>query len=346
MSEKRTDIKELGEFGLIDRITSAFSLKQPSSILGVGDDAALVDNTGRQTVLTTDMLLEGIHFDLSYMPLKHLGFKAVAANISDLAAMNAMPGQILVNIGLSNRFSLEATEELYRGIETACEAYNVDLIGGDTTSSRSGLVISVTAIGYVAPDDVVKRSGAQANDIVCVTGDLGAAYIGLQVLEREKQVFLADPNMQPKIDSYQYVVQRQLRPEARMDVIHELRELKLVPTSMIDISDGLASELFHLSKHSGVGFRIYEDKLPIDKETYDTAYEFKLDPTTCALNGGEDYELLFTISQEDYEKVKDHPDIHFIGQATDQSGTVDMVTKGENVVPLRAQGWNHMRDED
>lgn len=346
MSEKRTDIKELGEFGLIDRITSAFKLNQPSSVLGVGDDAALVDNTGRQTVLTTDMLLEGIHFDLSYMPLKHLGFKAVAANISDLAAMNATPGQILVNIGLSNRFSLEATEELYKGIEGACQAYQVDLIGGDTTSSRQGLVISITAIGSVSPDQVVKRSGARPNDILCVTGDLGAAYLGLQVLEREKQVFMADPNMQPKIDDYQYVVQRQLRPEARMDIIHELRELNLIPTSMIDISDGLASELFHLSKHSGTGFRVFEDKLPVDKETYDTAYEFKLDPTTCALNGGEDYELLFTISQEDFEKVKDHRDIHFIGQVTDQQGVIDMVTKGDNIVPLQAQGWNHMRDED
>ncbi len=344
MQEKRTDIKELGEFGLIEHITRSFALQQPSSVLGVGDDAAIVDNTGRQTVLTSDMLLEGVHFDLAYMPLKHLGFKAVAANISDLAAMNALPGQILVNIGLSNRFSVEAVEELYKGIETACQAYKADLAGGDTTSSRSGLVISVTAIGYGIPDQLVRRAGAKPGDILCVTGDLGAAYVGLQVLEREKEVFLTNPGMQPQLSEYQYVVQRQLRPEARMDVIHELRELGLVPTSMIDISDGLASEIIHLSRNSGVGFRIYEDKLPVDKETYDTALEFKLDATTCALNGGEDYELLFTISQEDYEKVKDHPDIHFIGQATDQPEVTDMVTKGENVVELKAQGWNHMRE--
>ena len=345
MSEKRTDIKELGEFGLISRITRNFALNQSSSVLGVGDDAALLDNSGRQTVLTSDMLLEGVHFDLGYMPLKHLGFKAVAVNISDLAAMNALSGQILVNIGLSNRFSVEAVDELYKGIETACKAYNADLVGGDTTSSHSGLVLSVTAVGYGMPDQLVRRSGARPNDILCVTGDLGAAYIGLQVLEREKQVYLTNPDMQPQLENYQYVVQRQLRPEARMDIIHELREKELIPTSMIDISDGLASEIFHLKEQSGVGFRIFEDKLPIDKETYDTAYEFKLDATTCALNGGEDYELLFTISQDDYEKVKDHPDIHFIGQATDVPDVVDMVTKGENIVPLQAQGWNHMRED-
>ncbi len=343
MAEKRTDISELGEFGLIDHITQNFKLEQPSSVLGVGDDAALIDDTGRQTVITSDMLLEGIHFDLSYMPLKHLGFKAVAVNISDLAAMNAFPGQILVNVGLSNRFSVEAVDELYKGIETACQAYKVDLIGGDTTASASGLVISITAIGHVMPDQAVRRSGAKPNDILCVTGDLGAAYMGLQVLEREKQVYLTNPDMQPQLEEFQYIVQRQLRPEARMDIIHELRDKELVPTSMIDISDGLVSEIFHLGKQSGTGFRIYEDKIPLDKETYDTAYQFKLDPTTCALNGGEDYELLFTISQDDYEKVKDHPDIHFIGQATENKDLFDMVTKGENVVPLEAQGWNHLR---
>lgn len=343
MTEKRTDIKELGEFGLIDHITKAFSLTQPSSILGIGDDAALVDNTGRQTVITSDMLLEGIHFDLSYMPLKHLGFKAVAVNISDIASMNAIPGQILVNIGLSNRFSVEAVVELYEGIEAACAAYKVDLIGGDTTSSRSGLVISITAVGYSEPDFAAKRSGASPGDILCVTGDLGAAYIGLQILEREKQVYLANPDMQPKIAEYDYVVQRQLRPNARMDIIHELSEKRLIPTSMIDISDGLASEIFHLSKNSQVGFRIFEDKLPIDKQTYDTALEFNMNPTTCALNGGEDYELLFTIRQEDYEKLKDHPDIHFIGQVTKDAGVNEMVTKGENVIALQAQGWDQFR---
>ncbi len=345
MAEKRTEISELGEFGLIDQLTSSFQALQPSTKLGVGDDAAIIKQ-GENLVVTSDMLIEGVHFDLSYMPLKHLGFKAVAVNISDIAAMNAIPSQILVNIGLSNRFSVEAVSELYEGIRLACDAYLVDLIGGDTNASRSGLIISVTALGFAAESEIVKRSGAGESDILCVTGDLGASYLGLQVLEREKQVYMSNPDMQPKLEGYDYLMQRQLRPEARMDIIHELKGLQILPTSMIDISDGLASEIFHLGTQSGVGFRVYEDKIPIDKVTYDTAYEFKIDATTCALNGGEDYELLFTISQDDYEKIKDHPDIHLIGHAQKATDGFELATKGGNLVPIEAQGWNHMKKEN
>ncbi len=345
MAEKRTEISELGEFGLIDQLTSSFQALQPSTKLGVGDDAAIIKQ-GENLVVTSDMLIEGVHFDLSYMPLKHLGFKAVAVNISDIAAMNAIPSQILVNIGLSNRFSVEAVSELYEGIRLACDAYQVDLIGGDTNASRSGLIISVTALGFAAESEIVKRSGAGESDILCVTGDLGASYLGLQVLEREKQVYMSNPDMQPKLEGYDYLMQRQLRPEARMDIIHELKGLQILPTSMIDISDGLASEIFHLGTQSGVGFRVYEDKIPIDKVTYDTAYEFKIDATTCALNGGEDYELLFTISQDDYEKIKDHPDIHLIGHAQKATDGFELATKGGNLVPIEAQGWNHMKKEN
>lgn len=344
MEEKRTEINKLGEFGLINSIAEKFELTQESSILGIGDDAAIVaPESKKQLVITTDMLLEGVHFDLSYMPLTHLGFKAVAVNVSDIAAMNAIPKQITVNIGLSNRFSVEAVEALYEGIKAACLHYKVDLVGGDTTSSASGLVLSVTAIGEQKSNAIVKRSGAKENDIICVTGDLGAAYIGLNVLEREKQVYLENPNMQPKLDKYEYVVQRQLKPDARMDIIHELADLGLVPSSMIDISDGLASELFHIASKSDVSVAIYEDKLPIDKQTFDTAYEFKIDPTTCALNGGEDYELLFTISQEDYEKIKKHPDIHFIGYIRPKDQGNVMQTKSGNTVPIEAQGWDHLK---
>ncbi|MCA6077918.1 thiamine-phosphate kinase [Fulvivirga sedimenti] len=345
MAEKRTEISELGEFGLIEHLTSSFQTLQPSTVLGVGDDAAIVKQTDNQ-VITSDMLIEGVHFDLSYMPLKHLGFKAIAVNISDIAAMNAIPSQVVVNIGLSNRFSVEAVTELYEGIRLACDAYQVDLIGGDTNASRSGLIISVTAIGFATESEIVKRSGAGESDILCVTGDLGASYLGLQVLEREKQVYMSNPDMQPKLEGYDYLMQRQLRPEARMDIIHELRGLQIVPTSMIDISDGLASEVFHLGSQSGVGFRVYEDKLPIDKVTYDTAYEFKIDATTCALNGGEDYELLFTISQSDFEKIKDHADIHLIGHAQKASAGFELATKGGNLVPIQAQGWNHMKKDN
>jgi thiamine-monophosphate kinase len=341
MPNKRTEISTLGEFGLIKKITSGFTNRHQTTILGVGDDAAIISPEGN-TVVTSDMLMEGIHFDLSYMPLKHLGFKAVAVNVSDIAAMNAIPSQIVVDIGLSNRFSVEAVEELYEGIRVACEAYKVDLVGGDTNASRSGLIISVTAIGFGQEDQLVRRSGAKEKDILCVTGDLGAAYLGLQILEREKQVYLSNPEMQPRLEGYDYLIQRQLRPEARMDIIHELREKKIVPNAMIDISDGLASEVIHLGESSNVGFRLFEDKLPIDRITYHTAIEFKIDSTTCMMNGGEDYELLFTIPQEEHEKIKDHPDIHFIGYAQSGSKGFELATKGGNIIPITAQGWNHM----
>ena len=339
--EKRTELSDLGEFGLIDRIRKAVNLQQKSSVLGIGDDAAVIDPQGKQLVLSTDMLMEGIHFDLSYMPLRHLGFKAVAVNVSDIAAMNAIPQQITVNIGLSNRFSLQAIEELYEGIYAACEAYKVDLVGGDTTSSHSGLAISITATGLAEPSQLVKRSTAKINEVICVTGDLGGAYIGLQVLAREKQVYLANPEMQPELKGNAYIVGRQLKPEARMDVIHELAEKGIKPTSMIDVSDGLASELMHICTQSKVGARIYEANLPIDKETYDTAVLMNLDPVTCALNGGEDYELLFTLSKEDFEKVKNHPDISSIGYTTAADNGLTLVTKHENEVKIQAQGWKH-----
>lgn len=343
MSEdKRTELKDLGEFGLIDRLAKPFEkLRHKSSIKGIGDDAAVIADSNQQMVISTDMLVEGVHFDLAYMPLQHLGYKAVAVNISDIAAMNAAPSQITVSIALSNRFSLEAIELLYEGIRHACEDFKVDLVGGDTTSSRSGLVISVTAIGFAQAEKVVYRKGCKLNDIICVTGDLGAAYMGLQVLEREKQVFLENPDMQPDLAKYDYIVKRQLKPVARMDIIHELRELNIIPTSMIDVSDGLASELFHLAKQNDLGLNIHEDKLPIDKNTYDTAVEFNIDPYTCVLNGGEDYELLFTINQNDFEKIKNHPDIHFIGYINDKDNGVNLITKNGNPVALKAQGWTH-----
>lgn len=325
--EKRTELGELGEFGLIDHIDKSFQLNNASSILGIGDDAALIDAGDHHKVVSTDLLTEGIHFDLSYFPLKHLGYKAVSVNVSDIAAMNAVPEHILISLGLSNRFSVEAIDEFYQGVKMACDDYKVDLIGGDTSSSSGGLFISVTAIGRVAKDKVVKRSGAKGKDIICATGDLGGAYVGLQVLSREKQVFIADPKMEPQLDKYEYLVGRQLKPTARMDIIHELDELGIVPTSMIDISDGLASELLHLQKHSGLGLKIYEDKLPIDNQTYETAVEFGLDPITCVLNGGEDYELLFTISQSDFEKLEKHRDIHFIGYMDETDKDAGLVTK-------------------
>lgn len=344
MEEKRSEIASLGEFGLINRIKEGVSLQNLTSIKGIGDDAAVIDAGNDFMLLSTDMLMEGIHFDLSYMPLQHLGYKAVAVNVSDIAAMNGKPEQIVIGLGLSNRFSLQAVDVLYEGIRAACENFKVDLVGGDTTSSASGLVISISVTGRVKKDQVVYRSGAKVNDIICVTGDLGAAYLGLQILEREKQVFLTNPDMQPQLEKYQYMVGRQLKPEARMDIIHELADLQIVPTAMIDISDGLASELLHLSNHSQVGVRIFEEKIPLDSEVYDTAaVEFKIDPLTCALNGGEDYELLFTIRQSDFEKLKNHPDIHFIGHIHDNPAQNVMVSKQGTVVPIKAQGWNHFR---
>ncbi|MEQ9424712.1 MAG: thiamine-phosphate kinase [Cyclobacteriaceae bacterium] len=338
---KRTEIGELGEFGLIEKIKKEASLVNESTIKGIGDDAAIIKSGDKVKLVSTDMLLEAVHFDLSYVPLHHLGYKAVAVNVSDIAAMNGVPEQITVNVGLSNRFSVEAVSAIYEGISAACDAYKVDLVGGDTTSSQSGLVLSITAIGTVFEKHVCLRSGAGKGDILCATGDLGGAYVGLQVLEREKQVYLENKDMQPQLDKYEYIVKRQLKPEARMDIIHELADLKVVPTSMIDLSDGLASDLMHLCHNSKKGATIYEDQLPIDKQTYDTAVEFKLDPITCVLNGGEDYELLFTIKQSDHEKLKNHPDIHFIGHIDETGSGVNLVTKSGNKVAVKAQGWVH-----
>lgn len=343
MSENRSEIKQLGEFGLIDRIKQKFALTHQSSIAGIGDDAAVIDIGDECLLVTTDMLLEGIHFDLAFTPLHHLGYKSVVANVSDIAAMNGRVEQITVSIALSNRFSIEAVDALYTGIKAACENYKVDLVGGDTTASASGLVISITALGRARKDDVAYRTGAQPNDIICVTGDLGAALAGLQVLEREKEVFLANPSMQPDLEKYEYVVGRQLKPEARTDIVFDLADAGVKPTSMIDVSDGLASELIHISNNSNVGIRIYEDKVPIDHSTYETAIEFKLDPITCALNGGEDYELLFTINKADQEKIKNHPDIHFIGYTHERKSENVLITKQDTIVPLMAQGWDHFR---
>ncbi len=341
MAQERSEIAQLGEFGLIEKINAKFGIRNNSTIKGIGDDAAVIDGGGDRILLSTDMLTEGIHFDLSYCPLQHVGYKSIACNVSDIAAMNGVPQQVVVAVALSNRFSVEAVDVLFDGIRAACENYNIDLVGGDTTTSASGLVISVAIVGRAPQDKVVYRGGSQINDILCVTGDLGAAYMGLQVLEREKQVFLSNPDMQPDLEAYEYLVGRQLKPEARMDIIHELASAGVVPTSMIDISDGLASEVLHLSRNSGHGFRLFEDKIPLDNRTYDTALEFKLDPIVTALNGGEDYELLFTIKSADFEKIKNHPDIHFIGHA--QEGTNILISKQGTAVPIRAQGWDHFR---
>ncbi|MEM7549315.1 MAG: thiamine-phosphate kinase [Bacteroidota bacterium] len=343
MSEefKRTEIESLGEFKLIERINEKFKLKNKSSIIGIGDDAAVLNFDDKQIVVSSDILLEGVHFDLSYAPLPHLGYKAVSVNVSDIAAMNAIPTQITVNISISNRFSVEAVDALYEGINHACEDYNVDLVGGDTTASKEGLVISITAIGKADAKDITLRNGAGKNDIICVTGDLGAAYLGLQVLEREKQVFLSNPEMQPELDRYSYIVQRQLKPEAKTNIIHELRELNIKPTSMIDVSDGLASEVLHLAKSSNCGMVVYEDKLPVDDESFKTAEEFNMNIVTCALNGGEDYELLFTIQQDDFEKLKNHSNIHTIGYVTDSKSGNKLVTRSGTVAELKAQGWKH-----
>jgi len=343
MTNNRHEISDLGEFGLIARIREKFVNTNTSSVFGIGDDAAVIDTGDHYTLIASDMLVEGIHFDLTYTPIQHLGYKSVAVNVSDIAAMNGRCEQVTVNIAISNRFSVEAIDALYEGIKAACENYKVDLVGGDTTSSTSGLIVSVTAVGRVAKDKVAYRHGAKENDIICVTGDLGGAFAGLQVLEREKQVFLANPEMQPSLEKYDYIVGRQLKPDARTEIIYDLEEFGVIPTSMIDVSDGLASELLHLSTASKVGVRIYEDKVPIDQLTFETAVEFKLDPITCALNGGEDYELLFTIRKEDQEKLKRHPEVHMIGYVHTRRDENVMISKQGTVVPLTAQGWNHFR---
>lgn len=312
-----TPVSQLGEFGLIKHLTDKFPIENASSILGVGDDAAILNPDNKKIVISTDTLAEGVHFNLGYAPLKHLGYKAVVVNLSDIIAMNATPSQILVSVAASNRFPVEAFEEIYAGIELACKRYKVDLVGGDTTSSNAGLILNITAIGFENEENIVKRSGAKPNDLLVVTGDLGGAYMGLQILEREHAVFLSNPNMQPEMEGYDYILEKQLKPEARIDIKAKLEELGIKPTSMIDISDGLASEILHLSDQSKVGFRLYEEKIPMDELTILTADEFNLNPTMAALSGGEDYELLFTIAQEDYDKIKNHPDFTIIGHAVD-----------------------------
>ena len=337
-----TTLDSIGEFGLIDRIQKgAAPTVQPGTVRGIGDDAAVfILNDTEFGLIATDMLLEGIHFDLTYVPLKHLGYKAVAVNVSDIAAMNGLPTQITVSIGLSSRFTVEAVEELYAGIRAACEAYNLDLIGGDTTSSRSGLVISVTVLGVVPKDKITYRNTAQANDVVCVTGDLGSAYLGLQLLEREKQEYLANPDMQPSLSEERaYLMQRQLRPDARTDMVHELRDLGVLPTAMIDVSDGLASELLHLCRQSGTGVVIFDENIPIDDQAQLTATEFGISPITAALNGGEDYELLFTIRPQEFEKLKNHPRITAIGYLTADPKQMVLATRAGQQTPLKAQGW-------
>ncbi len=340
MSEERTEISSLGEFGLINHLTKNIEHQNASTILGVGDDAAVIDHFGRQTVVTTDLLMEGVHFDLMYTPLKHLGYKSVVVNLSDLYAMNATPTQIVISVAISNRFSVEAMDEFYDGIYAACEEYGVDLIGGDTTSSQKGFVISITALGEVAPDQYVKRSTAQVNDLICVTGYLGGAYLGLLLLEREKKIFLETKGVQPDLENRDYIVGKLLKPEARKDVIEFFQREALVPTAMMDISDGLSSEVLHICKQSGVGAVLYEDKIPVHPESKEFAYKLELDPTACALSGGEDYELLFTISQNDYDKIKEVEGISVIGYIAEEKEGATILTRGGNRHALVAQGWN------
>lgn len=339
-NSEKTNIESLGEFGLINHLTKRIEIKQKRTLKGVGDDAAVLDFAGKKTLVSTDMLLEGIHFDLAYTPLKHLGYKAIQVNLSDIYAMNGTPAQVTVSIGMSSKFPLEAVEELYEGIYLACEKYNVDLIGGDTSSSKQGLVISVTALGYADENDITYRNTAEEGDLICVSGDLGGAYTGLQLLEREKLVYLENPNIQPDLEGKDYIVERQLKPEARRDVVELLKEVGVKPTAMIDVSDGLASEILHICIQSNKGCNLYEEKIPIDPMTYETAREFNLDPTVCALSGGEDYELLFTIKQSDYDKMKNLLDISFVGYITEPSAGRNLVTKSGTVHELTAQGWN------
>ena len=335
----RTELSTLGEFGLIEHLTSQFENKQKNTLKGIGDDAAVIKTGSTCTLISTDLLLEGIHFDLSYYPLKHLGYKAVSVNVSDIYAMNGTAKQITVSIGISSKFSLEAVEEIYDGIRAACDFYDVDLIGGDTSSSKQGLIISITAIGEAEENDIVYRSGAKDGDLLCVTGDLGGAYVGLQILEREKRVFLANPDAQPDLDGHDYIVGRQLKPDARKDIIEFFKKNELKPTSMIDISDGLSSEIFHLCSKSEIGMTVYEDKIPIDPTTYNMAREFDFDPTMTTMNGGEDYELLFTIDQKDYDKVKNDTNITIIGHCVPRSEGIHMISKSGNKHALKAQGW-------
>lgn len=345
MENQRTEIANMGEFGLIGHLTRNIEFQNASSIVGVGDDGAVIDHFGKQTVISTDLLIEGVHFDLMYTPLKHLGYKSVVVNLSDIYAMNATPTQITMSIAFSNRFSLEALDEFYEGVYAACAAYNVDLVGGDTSSSQKGFIISVTAIGEVKPDGYVKRSTANKGDLICCSGDLGAAYIGLLFLEREKKIFLENPQIQPDLENEQYVIQRLLKPEARKDIIEWLDQNNIQPTSMMDISDGLSSELLHICHDSEVGAVLYEEKIPFSEEMRNAAFKFEIDPTACALSGGEDYELLFTIPQSEYEKILLSEQISIIGYITDAEEGVHIVTKGGNKHAVTAQGWNAFKNK-
>lgn len=340
--EQRTSLASLGEFGLIDHLTANFKITQNSTVKGIGDDAAVLDFKSKKVVVSTDLLVEGVHFDLSYMPLKHLGYKAVVVNVSDIYAMNATATQVTVSIAVSNRFPLEALEELYAGIQLAAKMYNVDVVGGDTTSSTKGLLISVTAIGEIEEEKITYRSGAKENDLLVVSGDIGGAFLGLKVLQREKSVFEVNPNNQPDLDMYSYIIERQLKPEARKDIPDLLSDLEVKPTSMIDISDGLSSEIMHLCKQSEVGCNLFEDKIPLDPQVISTCEEFQLDSTMVALSGGEDYELLFTISQEDFPKIKANPNLTVIGHMTQASEGIHLITRANTKIPLKAQGWNAM----
>ncbi|HUR65885.1 MAG TPA: thiamine-phosphate kinase [Chitinophagaceae bacterium] len=343
MSNERTEISDLGEFGLIEHLTKNIELQNASSVLGVGDDAAVIDHFGKQTVVTTDLLVEGVHFDLAYTPLKHLGYKSIIVNLSDIYAMNAIPTQVVLSLGISNRFSLEALDEFYEGVYAACAKYGVDLIGGDTTSSQKGFIISVTAIGDVAPDKFVKRSTAQKGDLLCVSGDLGAAYVGLLFLEREKKIFLESPGVQPDLEGESYVIGRLLKPEARKDIVEFFSKQELMPTSMMDISDGLSSEILHICKESSLGCVLYEEKVPVADEMKKAAFKFEIDPTACALSGGEDYELLFTVAQADHDKLVLNEQISVVGYMTEPEDGAYIITKGGSKHMITAQGWNHLK---
>ena len=346
-NQHRTQVSQVGEISLIEHLTKNFGIENPSTIKGIGDDAAVLDFKNLKTVLSTDMMVEGVHFDLAFMPLKHLGYKAVVNALSDIAAMNATPTQILISVAVSNRFPVEALDELFDGFTTAANFYKVDVVGGDTTSSNKGLILSITAIGTANEEDITYRVGAALNDLIVVTGDIGAAYMGLQVLEREKQVFLVNPNNQPDLEPYSYLVERQLKPEARTDIKELLEKMDVKPTSMIDITDGLASEVMHLCKQSGTGCNIYEDKLPLDPQLINVCEEFNINSTTVALNGGEDYEILFTVKMEDFDKVKHNPHLSIIGHMTDANSGTNLVTRGNNLISLKARGWEaETNDED
>ena len=342
MSE-RTEISSLGEFGLIDHLTRNNETRNASTILSIGDDAAILDHFGKQLVVSTDMLVEGIHFDLMYTPLKHLGYKSVVVNLSDIYAMNATPAQVTLSIAFSSRFSLEALDEFYEGVYAACDKYNVDLIGGDTTSSQKGLIISITAIGEVSPDKYVTRSGAKVGDLICVSGDLGGAFLGLTLLEREKKVFLETKGVQPDLENQDYIVGRILKPEARKDIVEFLTANEITPSSMIDISDGLSSEMLHICKQSAVGCVLHEEKIPVHDAARQFAYKLEIDPTACALSGGEDYELLFTIAQVDYDKIVLNENISVVGYITEAGEGAHIITKGGNKHKLTAQGWDALK---